>query len=140
VSTEANKTVARRYFEEVRNRGDLGAIDDLFAPGFVLRVGGLPDVRGSDGLRQSYGAFRAALPDLRFTVEDVIAEGDRVVVRWSARGTHQGPLLGVAATGRPVAITGIDVFRIDGGKIAEGWSNFDQLGLLRQVGAVPAPR
>ena len=133
-----NEALVRRYFEEVRNRGSLEAVSEIFAPEFVLHLGsGSNDVRGPEGVRQSYLAYRGTLPDLRFTIEDVLTSRDKVVVRWSARGTHRGPLMGVQATGQSVVITGIDILRAAEGKLVEGWSNFDQLGLLQQIGGLP---
>ena len=81
--------------------------------------------------------YRGALPDLLMTVEDLIAEGDKVVTRWTARGTHQGELMGIPPSGNRVEVTGISVDRIEGGKFVEGWANYDALGMMQQIGAVP---
>ena len=83
--------------------------------------------------------YRTVFPDMTMTVEDIIADGDRVVVRWSARGTHGGDLAGFPPTGRPVSVTGIGIHRFVGGRIVENWSQFDQMGMLQQIGAVPSP-
>jgi predicted ester cyclase len=86
------------------------------------------------------GALRAALPDLQVTVEDLLAEGDKVALRLRGRGTHRGPFAGVAPTGRPVALTSMELLRLAGGKLVEHWDEFDTLGVLQQLGAIPAPR
>ena len=97
------------------------------------------DVRGIEGLKQFVSMIRSALPDLRITLEDDIAEGNKVVSRWGAQGTHQGELMGIAPTGNHVAITGITIHRIENGKIVEEWENWDALGLMQQIGAIPSP-
>jgi steroid delta-isomerase-like uncharacterized protein len=96
-------------------------------------------VKGPEGVKQIVGVYRAAFPDLHLTIEDLIAEGDKVVVRFTARGTHQGDLMGVAPTGKEVTVTGISIVRIAEGKIVEEWENFDALGMMQQIGAVPPP-
>lgn len=137
---EENKAVIRRFLEEVFSAGNLELVDELFATAYVLHnpsVSG--EVRGPEGMKQYVNMYRNAFPDTRFTVEDQIAEGDEVVTRWTFRGTHQGELMGIPPTGKRVTITGIAINRLSGGKIEEQWNNFDQLGVLQQLGAVPAP-
>jgi predicted ester cyclase len=90
-----------------------------------------------EGMRQDYRALHTAFPDLRYTVDDILAEGDKVVVRGTLRGTHTGSLFGLAPTGRPVTVTDIGVFRIAGGKIVEWWHQQDDLGLMTQIGQMP---
>ena len=97
------------------------------------------DVRGVEGLKQFVTMIRSAIPDLHITLEDDIAEGDKVVSRWSAQGTHQGELMGIAPTGNQMMITGITIHRIEEGKIVEEWENWDALGLMQQIGAIPSP-
>ena len=92
---------------------------------------------GREGHKQLIAAFRAAFPDLRVAVEDLLEEGDRVALRWRAEGTHRGELMGIAPTGRRVTLTGIEILRIAGGKIAEYWQSWDRLGMYQQLGAVP---
>jgi steroid delta-isomerase-like uncharacterized protein len=94
---------------------------------------------GREGVKQYVTLFRTAFPDLRATVDDVIAEGDRVVTRWTSRGTHQGELMGIPASGKRVTFSGITINRVSGGKVVEDRTNFDQLGLMQQLGAIPAP-
>lgn len=130
------KDVARRLLDEAFNRGNLDVIGELIHPDLVYRT---PegDIRALDGARQLVIAMRADFPDFRVTVEDVLAEGDKVVVRFTDSGTYQGDEFGVTATGKQVSWTGIDIFRIADGKIIEGWGVGDMLGLMRQLGVYP---
>jgi steroid delta-isomerase-like uncharacterized protein len=139
-SAEENKAVVLRQEEEIFTRGNLDAAEEIYAPGYVGHDPSNPeDVRGPEGAKQAAADYRRAFPDLRVTVEDLIAEGDKVVARLRFRGTHLGELEGIAPTGRRVDSTGIVVSRMEGGKIAEDWANFDDLGLMRQLGAIPPP-
>ncbi|MBX6342275.1 MAG: ester cyclase [Thermomicrobiaceae bacterium] len=137
MSTEANKAIVRRFVEEVQNRGDPGALDELVAPDYVNHSAppGMP--AGREGLKQITEMFRRAFPDGGMTIENMVAEGDRVATRKTFRGTHQGDLMGIAPTGRTVTIGLIDVVRLAGGQVVESWSQGDDLGLLRQVRAIP---
>lgn len=134
---EQNREIARRLTEEVW-RGKLDVIDDLLADGYTDHDPSPGQGQGIEGYREMVRYFYSALPDLRATNEDVIVEGDRVVARWTATGTHRGDLMGIAPTGRGVTLKGIDILRISGGRIVERWGEFDALGLLQQLGAVPA--
>ena len=138
--TEAeNKAIARRFNEEVWGKGDEAALEELLAPDFVdhdALPGQTPDLEGH---RQVLAAFREAFPDLDVTTEDVVAEGEKVVSRWTARGTHRGALMGIAPTGNEVTIEGIDVLRVAGGRIQERWSRTNDLEMMQQLGAVPPP-
>jgi steroid delta-isomerase-like uncharacterized protein len=139
-SAEENKAVVLRQEEEIFTRGNLDAAEEIYAPGYVGHDPSNPeDVRGPEGAKQAAADYRRAFPDLRVTVEDLIAEGDKVVARLRFRGTHLGELEGIAPTGRRVDSTGIVVSRMEGGKIAEDWANFDDLGVMRQLGAIPPP-
>jgi predicted ester cyclase len=127
----ANKALVRGYMEEVLNRGDLAAAARYFPPqGFVLNGTRLD----AEHLGMMRRALMSAFPDFRLTIEDQIAEGDRVVTRVTFNGTHLGEYRGIAPTGRRVAYAGIAVDRIAGGKVVEGWHQTDGLGLLRQLG------
>ncbi len=139
--SEENKVIARRALEEVFSaQGDLDVADELFAPDYVGHDPVSPeDVRGPEGVKEFAMTYRNAFPDVQLSVEDQVAEGDRVATRWSARGTHQGELVGVDPTGNQVQITGITISRIEGGKIAEDWINYDALGMMQQIGAIPEP-
>lgn len=138
MSAEDNKATARRWYEEVFNAGNLDLIHELFAPNFVDHdpVNPLP---GLEGVRQVVGMYRGAFPDLHITVEDWVAEGDKVVTRFRAQGTHKGPLMGIPPTEKQVTVTGIDMLGFEHGTISEHWGTRDDLGMLQQLGAVPAP-
>ena len=139
--SEQNKALTRRSWEIVA-KGSLESIEDalkeVYADTIVMHEPD-EDVRGIEGLTQFVSMIRSALPNLRVTVEDDVAEGEKVVSRWRAQGTHQGELMGIAPTGNEVAITGLTIHRIEEGKIVEEWENWGALGLMQQIGAVPAP-
>jgi steroid delta-isomerase-like uncharacterized protein len=135
--SEETKALIQRFVEEGFNEGNLDVAEEVYASGFVSHESAGPVERGPEYVKQFVGTYRDAFPDGHTTVEDVIAEGDTVAYRWSFRGSHQGELMGIPPTGKEVTITGITVDRISGGKIDEEWNNFDQLGLLRQLGVVP---
>jgi predicted ester cyclase len=137
VSIEQNKALIRRIIEAV-NRDDLALVDDLFAADYVDHS--RPDQPpGPAGPKQFFALARAAFPDLTATIDELIAEGDTVVVRGTIRGTHRGDFLGIAPTGKPVTLSLIDINRIRGGRLAERWAVQDDLGLLQQLGVIPAP-
>ena len=138
---EENKAVVRRYFEEAWNKQNLDVVDEIIAPDLLdHEVDGSEQKSGPEDVK-SYlaGYYLKALPDVDITVEFQIAEGDMVLTYVTVRGTHQGELLGVPATGNPIEVTGMSVDRIERGKIVEGWVSWDQLGLLKQLGANPKP-
>jgi steroid delta-isomerase-like uncharacterized protein len=139
--SEENRALVRRYFEEIWDKGNLDAIDELFTTNFVRHgpTGTEGEVRGLEGFKGLVSMYRSAFPDLRVPIEDLIAEGDRVVTRWRAHGTHQGELLGNAPTGNQVSVTGMLIDRISGGKIEEEWVDYDTLHFMQQVGAVSRP-
>jgi steroid delta-isomerase-like uncharacterized protein len=136
--SEQNKASARRLFEEILSKGDDNAIGEVVAADYSEHdPANEVDTRGADGMRREFEGYRSAF-DFQFTVEDQLAEGDQVATRWSFRGTHTGEFLGIAPTGNQVALTGITVFRFGDGMIQEAWWNWDTLGMLRQIGAIPA--
>jgi predicted ester cyclase len=129
VSVEENKTLVRKEQEQLWNHtGDLDRAQELFAAG------------QAEAAKQEAARFRRGFPDVRSTIEDLIAEGEKVVARWRSRATHQGEYMGIAPSGKEVHFTGISVYRMEEGKIAESWSVEDQFGLMRQIGAIPEPR
>jgi predicted ester cyclase len=136
--SEENKAVIRRLVEQVWNRRTLDAADELFAPEAIVYESGvpLPGV-GPAVIKEAMGALWVAYPDIRTTVDDMIAAEDKVVVRWSAVGTHQGVVQGIAPTNRKVAQNGIVIYRLAAGKIVEEWMNTNLLGILKQLGVVP---
>ena len=140
MSTEENKAIVRRVNDEVWSKGHLDVIDELIADDFVATIVGAPEqIRGPQGFREFVVMYRTAFPDLRITVDEQIVEGETVVTRWTATGTNEGELMGIPATGKQATTAGININRISGGKLVEGWGLFDQLGLLQQIGAVPTP-
>jgi steroid delta-isomerase-like uncharacterized protein len=138
---ETNKAVARRFLEEVWNKGKLAVLNEIIAKDHVNSgPGTLPGLpTGPEGSKQLVTVYRNAFPDVHFTIDEQIAEGDKVVTRWSAHGTHQGELLGIPATGKSSTVTGINVDRVVNGKIAESWGIFDQFGMMQQLGVIPVP-
>lgn len=136
MSSENNKLLAHRVWEEVWHQGQLSRIDELFTPDFVRHDPGR-ELHGTDQNRQFISSMRAAFPDVHYSVEDQIVEGDKVVVRYRFQGTHLGPFQGMPPTGRQVAYTGILIYRMADDKIAEQWTEFDLLGFLRQLGVLP---
>jgi steroid delta-isomerase-like uncharacterized protein len=137
-STEQNKRVARRFGEGVWGRGDLQAADELLAEDFVEHNPVPGQSPGREGHKQVLKVWRAAFPDLALTVDDLLADADRVVLRWTAHATHQGELMGMPATGRQVTLTGIDILRTIDGRIVERWGEFNSAEMLQQLGALPA--
>jgi steroid delta-isomerase-like uncharacterized protein len=136
--SENNKTVVRRLIEEVWNRGNLSVVDELFTPNYEHHDASSPDFgRGPESEKKRAALYRTAFPDLQLTIEDIIAEGQTVVARWSCRGTHKGDLSGIAPTGKQVTISGVSIARFTNGKMVEGWVNWDALGLMHQLGVVP---
>ena len=137
--SEDAKRISRHLIEEVYNNGRLDLVDELIAPGYVGHDPSLPrDTTGQAAEREIAAGYRAAFPDLVVTIEDQIAEGERVVTRWTARGTHTGDLWGIPGTGKEVTVTGTSIDRIKDDRIVESWSNWDALGLMQQLGVVPA--
>jgi steroid delta-isomerase-like uncharacterized protein len=138
IMSESNKAAVRRLFEEVWNKGNLQVADELFTPNYAHHDPSTPDVgRGPEGEKKRATLYRTAFQDFRLTIEDLIAEGETVVARWNCRGSHKGELNGIAPTGKQFAITGVSVARFSGGKMAEGYVNWDALGLMQQLGVVP---
>jgi steroid delta-isomerase-like uncharacterized protein len=140
MSVEENRALIQRFVEDAFNRGNLAIVDDIYAPDYVGHTAGLPEqTLGPEGVKEFVGLYRSAFPDLHTTIEDIVTEGDKVAYRWTAVGTHQGELLGVAPSNNRVELTGITIERIEAGKIVQTYNNFDQLGMMRQIGAIQAP-
>jgi deazaflavin-dependent oxidoreductase (nitroreductase family) len=136
MSTKDNKALVHRFYGEgVHNPA---IFDELLAPTYVLHLPGSPPISGIEQAKQLMAAYTSAFPDLQLTTEDVVAEGDKVAIRNTWRGTHQGAFQGLLPTGKHVMFTGSDFFRFRGGKIAEQWADLDALGLLQQLGDIPA--
>jgi predicted ester cyclase len=138
--TEEAKAVVRRAFDEVA-MGNMTTVDEIIAPEFVRHdLAGGPEAHGPDGVKLLIAGLRTAFPDLQTTIDDIFSDGEKVVVRFTARGTHSGPLQGIAPTGREATWCGVNIYRVSGGRIRETWQLADGLGLLRQLGAAPGGR
>ncbi len=137
MSTEENKTLVRRGSDALNER-NWAALDALCASDIVSHIASVT-IQGLEPYKQCLAMYFTAFPDARLTIEDLIAEGDRVAVRQTLHGTHQGDFMGMPPTGRQVTGTGISIFRIVNGKVVEQWANYDDLGLLQQLGVVPVP-
>lgn len=133
--SEAHETVLRRFAEEIVSNGDFSVLEELVHPTYVFRSPG-QEVHGLEGLRGVIGAYRAAFPDLKMTVEDLVVAGEKAVVSFTLTGTHEGDLMGVAATGKQVEVSGMVLSRLERGRIVEEWEVLDQLTLLQQLGVV----
>jgi predicted ester cyclase len=135
--SEENKALVRRWFAEI-DKGNEHIVDELIAVDYIDHNPVLPDMApGREGVKQTNAILRAAFPDARHTIEDQIAEGDKVVTRIAGRGTFQGALLGIAPTGKQITIEGISIHRIAGGQFVEHWAVANQLALYQQLGALP---
>lgn len=140
MSVQENKALARRVFDEVWSQGNLDLADEILTPDFVGRPGGLGEpFKGPAGAKEFIGRLREGFPDITFTIEDTIAEGDLVATRWTATGTHDGEFMGFEPTGRRATIGGMTIQRFEDGRIVEGWTQPDAVGLLRVIGALPEP-
>jgi steroid delta-isomerase-like uncharacterized protein len=139
MALDENKALYRRWFEEVVTARDLQLADDLLAPDYVLHFPGLPGPVDRAGHKQLLQMFHHAFPNWQETVEDVIAEGDKVVIRVTGTGTHEGDFQGVPPSHTRVTATGVGIGRIAHGQIVESWAAYDALGLLQQIGAIPKP-
>ena len=135
--TEENKFVVRRRIEEIYNKKEIAIVDEIIATDFVLHDPNSPAIRGSEGFKQFVTSNLSTFPDIHFTIEDQIAEGDKVATRWTVRGTHKGDLVGIDPTGRQVKMVGISIDRVADGKIIESWESWDALGMMQQLGIVP---
>jgi steroid delta-isomerase-like uncharacterized protein len=138
MSTEDNQVVVRRFFEAF-NAGDLDGVAAVYAPAIVVHNSGAPDPLNLEGFRQLAGAFLAAFPGGKHTIEDMIGEGNKVVTRVIYRGTHTGDLMGIPPTGKQVTVSAMTIDYLANGKIVETWRLFDQLGMMQQLGVIPAP-
>jgi steroid delta-isomerase-like uncharacterized protein len=137
--SEQNKATARRFFEEIASEGRLDAMEEVLAEDYQEHdpAADPPDARGREAFRDRVMAFRSGF-DFQFTVEDQLAERDEVATRWTWQATHHGEMFGIQPTGKRVVMTGVTIFRFADGRIQEGWWHWDALGLLRQIGALPA--
>jgi steroid delta-isomerase-like uncharacterized protein len=138
MSAESNKALSRRLLEEAFNAGNIDVVDELVTTDVVNHDAALPEAMiGPEAAKASIRGYRTAFPDLRITIEEQIADDQGVATRWSAKGTHEGELMGMAPTGKQATVTGITIDRIVDDRIAESWTNWDTLGMLQQLGVVP---
>jgi predicted ester cyclase len=137
VTAEINKSLVLRYFDEM-NKGNENYLNEYFGPNYIYH-GSTGDL-DAEGFKAQHHMYITAFSDIKTIAEDIIAEGDKVVTRWKIRSTHSGELFGIPATGKEVTITGIVISRIENGKAVEEWESFDQLGLMKQLGAIPPPQ
>ena len=137
--SEANEAMMRRFYDEVVNKGNLAEIDERIAQDLIEHNPPPGVLSGPEGMKQSVAMFRAAFPDIHVTIHDVLAEGDKVVVRATASGTHRGELMGIPATGRRIAVDEIHIVRCVDGKVVEHWGVEDSLGMMQQLGLAESP-
>ncbi|WNZ43217.1 ester cyclase [Leptolyngbya boryana CZ1] len=137
---DRNKAIYRRYIQQVFNKGRVDLLDELLSPSYVYHEAPPGTLPGAEGIRQVVSMFRAAFPDLEITIDDQIAEGDQVCSRATTRGTHQGEIFGIPATGNVVAMTGMTIVRIVDGRITDSWVKNDVMGLINQLNAGSASR
>jgi steroid delta-isomerase-like uncharacterized protein len=138
MSTEQNKSIARRWIEEGWNRGNLAVVDQIYAPNYVQHEPAPVPVTSSEALKHYVAGYRGAFPDLSFTIDDLIAEEDKVVWRFTSTGTNRGSFMGIPPTGKPGSVSGIVIYRFENSRIVEAWVNIDALGLMQQLGVIPA--
>jgi steroid delta-isomerase-like uncharacterized protein len=142
-TTEENKELVKRVLEEAFSRGDVDVLEEVLADDFVAHAPSEPghgaETQDRERLAEEIERNREAFPDMTFTVEEIVAEGDTVAVRWSARGTHEGELMGMEPTGEAVDMRGMNFLHIENGKIAEDWVLWDSLGMMQQLGIGPEP-
>jgi predicted ester cyclase len=133
------KQIVERLFEESW-KGNLDVIDEYIAPGYIGHDPSEPDaIRGPAGFRAFIQKYLTAFPDGQIIIEDQILEGEKVATRWTGRGTHKGEIAGIAPTGKQITVTGLTISRLDGDMVVEDWTTWDALGMLIQIGAIPAP-
>jgi steroid delta-isomerase-like uncharacterized protein len=138
MSIEENKAVFRRYVEEVWIKGNLDVADEIFAEKYLSHPPNAPaEERTPEDVKKFVGDWHAAFSDTENVIEDMIGEGDEVLNRWRLEATHSGEFRGIPATGKRINVTGMGLFRFSDGKVVESWDNFDQLGMLQQLGAIP---
>jgi steroid delta-isomerase-like uncharacterized protein len=135
MSVEENKALVRRVLELLNER-DTAAFE-YYASDYIYRGPGGQELRGREGIKGLWAVFFAAFPDLRATIDDMVAEGDKLVLRWTVRGTHRGEFQGIAPTNKQVTLPIIEMFRVAGGQLVEAWDSFDRLDLMQQLGAIP---
>ena len=140
--SEENKALVRRFLDELHNKGNYDIVDELLAPGYPGQGTGGSAVGGGgaspEAVKEGARTRSAAFPDIQWTIDDQISEGDKVVTRFTMRGTHKGEYLGIAPTNKEIVTTGIFIHRVENGKLVDRWTGFDALGMMQQLGAIPS--
>jgi predicted ester cyclase len=139
MSVEENKAIVRRCIDEAFNKGNTAAMDEFLAANVVPHPLPLGVPHDLEGLKRFFTTLLAAFPDYCLTIEDMIGEGDKVVIRSAISGTHKGEFMGIASTGKKVTWTAIEIWRIEGRKVVEIWGEVNQVGVMQQLGAIPPP-
>jgi steroid delta-isomerase-like uncharacterized protein len=140
MATEQDKALVRRFVEEIFNQGNMRLADEIVAPDFVEHEQLPPGIpNGREGVKALTSMMRSAFPDFKATIEDILADGDKVVIRMTWSGSHKGEFMGIPATGKRVSIGVIDIIRVSNGKFVEHWGQMDAMGMMQQLGAIPAP-
>ncbi len=137
MSAVENKDLLRHFFIDLFNNGELDVVDEIVGLNYVNHNAMPGEMPGREGLKSFVSQLRFSFPDLQFTLEQQLAEGDKVVTRWIASGTHQGDFLGIPATGKSLSISGTNIHRVSGGVIQEAWQDWDALGMMQQLGVIP---
>jgi steroid delta-isomerase-like uncharacterized protein len=139
MSEEKNRALVSRIWDEVWNAGNMNTVDEVLSATYVGHIPSTPGINGREAFKQMVGSYRTAFPDVTLTVDDLIADGDRVVARWTSRGTHTGPFGAIPASGNRIEVMGISIFLIVDGFVQEEWEGFDTMALMQQLGVLPAP-
>ena len=139
MSAEENKALVRRYVEEFVDRSNFDLSEEIFALNFVRYDAGPDQVSRVEDLKHFFAMLHSGFPGFQSTIEDLLSEGDKVALRFTFRGIHQGEFMGIAPTGKEVTMSGIEILRIADGKLVEMWNQEDVLGMMRQLGAIPEP-
>ena len=140
MSLDGNKAIARRWVEEIWYKGNLNIVDELLAPNFVFNYAPPETVPDREAYKQAMNMYRDACPNMYYDIKDMVAEDDKVAVRWIGKGTQKGEIMGIAPTGKEMTVTGISIIRIIGGKIAEEWTFFNLLDYYQQLGMEMKPK
>jgi steroid delta-isomerase-like uncharacterized protein len=133
-----NAALARRFIDEVWCKGNLGVVDEILSPSCVLHDPIAGDLKGIDALKARVREYRSAFPDLRIDIDELIVAGEKVVTRWTASGTHKGPLMGIPPTGRTSAVSGMEIAHFVNGKVVEDWTTWDTLKFMQSLGVAPS--
>ncbi len=139
MSAEENRAITRQLIEQLFNTGNHEIADEILAADYLDRSPSHPDLSGPENVKRAVREWRAAFPDTINTVDDMVAEGDRVAVRWTTHATHRGEFMGLAATGKRIAVTSFGIFRLSKGKIVESWDTFNVVEMMRQLGVNRLP-